>query len=136
MARSGEEARPSRGVRFTPGRLPLSWPLCQTAIMKSCHAATLALLGWVLLIPHYGLDGRLLDSAALSDWKAYDHFDSRNACEQVRHQMVEIGHETIEEHERHAVLGQGVSQAAALLASKCVRDDDPRLKGRLSKDNH
>jgi hypothetical protein len=95
--------------------------------MHLSRAAALALVGWLLLIPHYGLDGRLLDSAPLSAWKVYDHYDSLKTCEATRQQMIKIAHEFINQQERRAVLGQGVSQAATLLASRCIATDDPRL---------
>lgn len=98
--------------------------------MRLRYAAALALVGWYLLIPRYGLDGRLLDSAPLSAWKVYDRYDSLNACQRTRQQMIKLGDEFINEQERRAELGRGVSQAATMLASRCVSSDDPRLKSK------
>jgi hypothetical protein len=94
------------------------------------HAAAFALAGWYLLIPRYALDGHLLDSAPLSAWRVYDRYDSLNACQQTRQQMIRLGDEFINEQERRAELGRGVSQAATMLAARCVSSDDPRLKAK------
>jgi hypothetical protein len=85
---------------------------------KHC-AAAIALIGWTLILPRYDLDGRVEDKAPLSDWKVHSGYDSREDCERVRVQMVEIANEFIAEQERRADL-DGVSQASVMLAAKCV----------------
>ena len=95
--------------------------------MRIGHRAAIALMGWALIIPRYDLDGRVEDKAPLSSWKIHSSYDSRADCEQVRHQMVEIAGEFIQEQERRANL-DGVSEASVMLAAKCVASDDPRMK--------
>jgi len=97
--------------------------------MKSRHAAALALVSWYLIQPRYGLDGRLLDSAPLANWKIYDTYDSHEACAQVRNQMITIAREFMIDQEKRTELG-GAPQAAVLLAASCVSSDDPRLNGK------
>jgi len=66
------------------------------------HAAALTLVGWYLMLPPVGSDGRIQKDARLSDWYIFSSFQTKEACEKERH----------------------VSSGSAI----CVASDDPRLK--------
>ena len=71
------------------------------------------------MLPRYDLDGRVEDKAPLSDWKIHSSYESREDCERVRNQMVEIANDFISEQERRAEM-DGLSEASVMLAAKCV----------------
>jgi hypothetical protein len=68
-----------------------------------------------------------VDQSHLSDWKVHDHYDSLAGCEEARKELNKDGDEFMRDAEKHTDLSV-VSQAAVLLAAKCVASDDPRLK--------
>ena len=97
--------------------------------MNPRHAAALALVGWYLIIPRYGLDGLVLDKAPLSTWKIYDEYDSPAQCENVRQQMSQIAQDFIDEQEKRAeTADMDTSQAEVMLSARCIAKDDPRLR--------
>jgi hypothetical protein len=71
------------------------------------------------MLPRYDLDGHIGDQAPLSQWNLHSSYATRDDCERVRRQMLEIANEFIFEQERRAEL-DGIPQAAVMLASKCV----------------
>jgi hypothetical protein len=72
------------------------------AAMKVCHAAALVLVGWYLILPPVGSDGRIKKDAPLSLWYVFSNFETKKQCENAR--QVSTG------------------------VSLCVASDDPRLK--------
>ncbi|MDO8433351.1 MAG: hypothetical protein Q7S58_13175 [Candidatus Binatus sp.] len=84
------------------------------------HSATaIALIAWALMLPRYDLDGRVEDKALLSEWKIHSTYESRDDCERVRDQMVEVANEFIAAQERRAEM-DGIPEASVMLAAKCV----------------
>jgi hypothetical protein len=82
-------------------------------------AAAIALFAWTLIIPRYDLDGRVEDRAPLSQWKIHSSYETRDECERVRAQMIEIADEFIAGQERRAEF-DGIAQASVMRAAKCV----------------
>ena len=113
--------------------------------MNARHAAVLALAGWVLLLPPLvlpdsDLHPEALDvdrKAPLSDWQQEESFEREEDCEEalkalpdeVRNQRSVIipgnmGAAEIEQSHANLVTGA--------LSAKCIRTDDPRLKGKVA----
>ena len=84
---------------------------------------SLVLLVWYLLLPHYDVDGKVLDKAPLSAWKIHDRYNSLAACEAVREQMLKDAREVLSEEERRAELSDA-AQVAVLTAARCVASND------------
>jgi hypothetical protein len=61
------------------------------SVMKSRHAAALALVGWYLMMPH-ALPGNPSPDwgAPISDWYRYGDFRSQAACEAKKQRMIEL----------------------------------------------
>jgi hypothetical protein len=84
--------------------------------MNARHAAVLALVGWYLMMPPLGSDGRRDDSAPLPQRKTRGSFDTAVECadaqaEKLRRDFPEMVRQPI-------------------YASRCISTDDPRLKGK------
>jgi hypothetical protein len=58
--------------------------------MNFRHAAVLALVGWYLIMPPFGKDGKVDLKAPLARWEQADSFDSAEACHQARAQGIEV----------------------------------------------
>ena len=86
------------------------------ADMKPRHAAALALVGWYLMMPPLGSDGRPDDSAPLPQWKIRGSFDTAAGCADALAEQ----------------LGRDFPEMVrqAIHASRCVSIDDPRLEGK------
>ena len=97
-------------------------------IMNLRHAATVALLGWYLMLPQMKLQETKDDaavgsnqctdvvdkSAPLAQWTLYASFDSAAQCKAMRAQLLALP--KLADHQRY-------------VDSTCVASDDPRLKG-------
>jgi hypothetical protein len=96
--------------------------------MKLRHAAALALIGWALMMPPPRPVGDHFEtnfSAPLSKWSTVRTFDLQSQCEAAReaYQQKPTGNLVI-------LLGAAEAQATTTTkASRCVADNDPRLKG-------
>jgi hypothetical protein len=53
--------------------------------MNPCHAASLALVGWYLMMPPWGKV-----NAPLSEWVVYQSFDSAEVCAVARKALVDF----------------------------------------------
>jgi hypothetical protein len=88
--------------------------------MKLRNAAALALVGWYLMMPPLGPDGRIQKYAPLSQWEISSSYDSADDCEKVR--LVASGWMPGANEKKTAHTPRGD-------AAICVASDDPRLKG-------
>ena len=99
--------------------------------MKPRHAATLALVGWYLLMPP-SFDSTI----PLSKWNRINTFDSADKCRTfeltIQHEISDpAGEEKIRKEAAKA--GKSWNRDLAISRSKaaqCVSTDDPRLKGK------
>jgi hypothetical protein len=91
--------------------------------MKPRHAATLALVGWYLLVPpvtdneEKGVRAGIHNP--ISQWHVSASYDTAKECERSRAQHFNIG------QEQHRAGHRAV--ASALMATSCIATDDPRL---------
>jgi hypothetical protein len=111
--------------------------------MNIRHAAAVALVGWVLLLPPLVLpDSELhpepLDvdrKAPLSEWLQEQSFERAEDCKEAlkalpdevrnQHSVIIPGNMgAVEIEQSHANLVMGA------LSAECIRTDDPRLKGK------
>lgn len=77
--------------------------------MKLGHAAAFAIVGWYLMVPPPAGGGNRLSYEPLSEWELIDTFDSRQACEQMRDELIRR------------------MPASAMDTSRCISSDDPNL---------
>jgi hypothetical protein len=110
--------------------------------MNLRHAAALALVGWILMVPpltQTGPDSYNLPadtSAPLSKWtyKAVDHFDSEDECKTELNSRQELAARGLDRDammNRYGhTLGQGLAGYFDELqkAARCVPDTDPGIK--------
>lgn len=92
--------------------------------MATRHSAVLALLGWYLMLPSIGHDGRANTAAPLSSWAQEASYDSASLCE--------------------AAVGDGIANVNGIDAhatdarvrylhhhrwanARCIASDDPHL---------
>ena len=86
--------------------------------MNSRHAATLALLGWYLMIgPPTDKAGVRNTSAPLSQWELFEGYDTAEEC---RNNKVAMFTKAREKGDK--------ANERLMLDAKCVASDDPRLK--------
>jgi len=84
--------------------------------MKFCHAATLALIGWYLLVPPAAPTPRYDLKAPLSKWDKKGNFTSQNQCnDALATRRLKEAHDDVSQ--RRWAFG------------RCVASDDPRLNG-------
>jgi hypothetical protein len=93
--------------------------------MKLRHVATLALVGWYLMLPPFD-DDPDIPTKPLSVWHSSGAYDSAAACETAK--------EDIERKTANFSLSHPNSKSADRDASRwsnaqCIASDDPRLKG-------
>jgi hypothetical protein len=84
--------------------------------MKLCRVATLALVGWYLMVP-------LPRSDSLAKWDRYGSFDSAVECATARESAIRAG---VADSKLMGLSSEEVKRA--LLQSECIATDDPRLK--------
>ena len=94
--------------------------------MNLRHAAAFALVGWALMMPPprpVGDHFKTNFSAPLSKWATVRTFDLKSQCESAREAY-------LQKPTGNLVIMLGAAEAQATTkASRCVADDDPRLKG-------
>ncbi len=95
------------------------------AIMKSCHAAALALVGWYLMIPPTSLSA-VSESEPLSKWTVYQDYDSFQTCIVAKTELHRRGQR---DPSVKPSLQFPPEQLQRFLAADCIASDDPRLKG-------
>lgn len=115
--------------------------------MNLRHAATLALVGWYLMVPPAVSRqnwNRLMQSAPLGRWVIRDSFDSADACRKARDGLAARGEQEIDTAYDRWLAGRAPSDKLmsewaekynALVAVRladtlatCIASDDPRLK--------
>ena len=116
------------------------------AIMKSRHAAALALTFWLLMIPPVQQGGRGDFNAPIKSWRPVQLFGSLPECDQTRQATIAFGankqDKQVFEKMFKAASGSQFFDAARTLAShaKCVSSDDPGLNSNpatpIPKTNH
>jgi hypothetical protein len=85
--------------------------------MKPRYAATLALVGWYLMVPPLSPDGKQIDATAkLSDWDAKLGFDHASACTDAYDELLK------------KAIHSTKLDAEQLRHSQCISTDDSRLK--------
>jgi hypothetical protein len=86
-------------------------------IIESRHVATLALVGWYLLMPPWYEDKRAPDwNAPLNQWVINQSFDTAGECETIRLKLIK------KDFSSDAMVNHRARVSA------CVSTDDPRLK--------
>jgi hypothetical protein len=91
--------------------------------MKLHHTAALALVGWALFFPPI-IGDRVDIGAPVNEWDVMNKgFATVHDCEQFRAHMAFWG---VVNDPRSVALGQVFPERRA--ASRCIPDDDPRLK--------
>ena len=93
--------------------------------MRFPHAASLALVGWYLMVPPFSVTDVSYDKP-LSDWQQVDNYSSKTECEEGKRDTV---------REMTTLFAQAwktspTPKLKALQAGKCIATDDPRLKGK------
>ena len=84
--------------------------------MKLRHAATLALVGWYLMVRQTTKNGPLDESLPLEKWQIFESFDSAVACQQKLNDLY-----------KEAEAKKLKDLQALYLAANCIPSDDPRL---------
>jgi|ERR1700722_9386603 hypothetical protein len=112
------------------------------------HTVALALVGWYLLLPPAGTDGRVPNTnAPLSAWHQDGAFHRSAACMKKRkarlnlsrQQVATLEQQNAKEMKSHVYTSEPVARdymsepavrtfAAQMQASRCISTDDPRLK--------
>ncbi len=114
-------------------------------VVFGCVPSAFAAGGWYLLIPPRDSEQKILDSKPLSQWHQQGAYDSASECEAVKDSLTRVEHniystsaadhaKDIREKEDPAVLRFDEStletynaNVNALLTSRCIKSDDPRL---------
>jgi hypothetical protein len=106
---------------------------------KPRHAATLALVGWYLLIPPVfspmGNHPRAFNdlNASLNRWDIWASFESNTSCEKEKERIqneAPLRLKFAHEHPDQDRNGNIVAVAEAWQWAECVATDDPRLRER------
>ena len=89
--------------------------------MKHLHAATLALVGWYLMVPPFR--GKEYDvKAQLSDWSIMKEFDTEKGCKDYPAHLEKLL------KEKHHGDGNLVVNKVLFDKTQCIASDDPHLK--------
>jgi hypothetical protein len=103
--------------------------------MKSCHAAALAIVVWYLITPNRLPNSTQHDvRAPLSQWTKVENYATKDQCESAKALSIQtLNHPTnlgLDVAAQARKIGPaGMSEIRqALIASKCIATDDPRLK--------
>jgi hypothetical protein len=94
------------------------------------HAATLALVGWYLMVPPY-VNRKLSTDASLSKWEVYVASDSAHECESSKTATLKLLEQEKITGKDNGVTERGAKVIALLFQltnSQCIASDDPRLK--------
>ena len=88
--------------------------------MTARHTAALALVGWYLLTPRLGPDGKLQTDAPYARWYYNGSYDTAAQCEDERDTLATTTkvQGTVEERRKFH---------KAFAESQCISTDDPRL---------
>jgi hypothetical protein len=81
------------------------------------HAAALALVGWYLMVPPFGLDRSRDPDQPLPKWSIAQSFDTTSEC-----------NDTMVGRRKHAQETGNKRMEDALTSAACIATDDPRLK--------
>ena len=105
--------------------------------MKNCHAATLAIVAWYLMIPPIGADNKVDAHAPLSNWRKGVSFNSQKECDDslkdaIQNPMTPDEYQAAAKQTRKANMKPlSISEMTNRTAeSQCVAEDDPRLKAK------
>jgi hypothetical protein len=96
--------------------------------MKLRHTGALALVGWYLMVPPWGI-GSVDGDAPLRQWERYEEYLTKDACEYDRGIQVIMNRASCKgcpEDAQHFV-----HRAEQFSRAVCVKSDDPRLKESL-----
>jgi hypothetical protein len=116
--------------------------------MNFSHTAALALVGWYLMLPPVGTDGKPPNiNAPLSTWHQVGAFHSSAACKKKRksrlnlsqQQVAALKQQNTKEMKSHVYTSEPAARdymsepavrtfAAQMQASRCISTDDPRIK--------
>jgi hypothetical protein len=92
--------------------------------VKPRYAATLALVGWYLLVPPSRPNYEVDQSAPLSRWAQDASFDTASECEHNRQEMIE----SLASHKvKNMSVEMQNGNARIYALSRCIATDDPRL---------
>jgi len=96
--------------------------------MKTRHAATLALVGWHLMIPSVN-PTTVLVAAPLSQWSRWASFDSAENCVSA---LSELKNEAFFQAQYDCLADRSLAALCygdvAKTGSQCISSDDPRFK--------
>jgi hypothetical protein len=95
-------------------------------IVKPRHAATLALVGWYLMVPPRQTAMIFDTDAPLSKWSVYAGFDNAVTCDKVQASEEHDWKQKSKADPSNEIYRSLMKQ---LLGSQCIATDDPRLKG-------
>ena len=97
-------------------------------MVKFRHAASLALVGWYLMIPpHLQTSSLQVDrDAPISRWKHYRSFDSATECEATLERLRRDVRKIRTDNPATTL----DSEAAQEMMGKCIASDDSRLRER------
>jgi hypothetical protein len=114
-------------------------------MMRLCHAAALALVGWYLMVPPVDKDNVLLN-APISQWVEDSVYDTADACGRAKASIQHCGYvlngafpsESVKQacgiswHNRNEYTDKKQANAVGVFArlymsSQCIATDDPRL---------
>lgn len=129
--RTAEPRRGDRSVSVVPATCAV---LAAIMLCSSCPTTSRAAGGWYLLAPPFDdfessrkTGGpRVLDDAPLDKWSRISSFDSAQACEQSRQEVIRFL--TREDQNPTFSRGGAMLNRDRAVLSKCVPSDDPRLK--------
>ena len=89
--------------------------------MNLRHAAALALVGWYLLVPPHGPNGRWDPRAPLSKWVMDGSYDTAKECDARYHRDLDLALDMKRKHLSPPDIFDEVR------AEECIAADDPRL---------
>lgn len=95
------------------------------ATMRFLHIATLAALGWYLLIPPWSQNGADT-KAAFNLWEQFASYDTASQCESEKQRLFVSDTTTLADASRAEKARLG-NRAAQFRAARCIAADDPRL---------
>jgi hypothetical protein len=106
--------------------------------MKPRHAAALALVYWILMVPpmqadpvppgHYQKLTRVDGNAPLTRWALYAHSKTASGCNQLRSAKIKEAQRLYSSASGPYASDQRI-ESEQIEQAQCVSSDDPRLKG-------
>jgi hypothetical protein len=99
--------------------------------MRACHAATLALVVWYLMVPpdHPELTDPVewTSKVPIHDWQIVQRFNAASACQKRRNEIISDAIHAIKPDAKANRAAAVLSDYAISNNATCISRDDPRL---------